>query len=339
MKREREEDGAEAPVSRPALTGAHADQNGDSATLSSPAPQKQKQQQQQNQQQQQQNQQQQQQQQQSQSQSQQPPPHSPQSPAPHSPRRAPPPPRVRYNIPAAWPDLDVDAALPVVYDPPCPEVAQVEVAKVETVQEEDDVVVAVEEEPAQAPAQESSPPPSCYERFPVDPLPMPPTARVPVAVVRDNAHSCGIPDYPYARSAGYHVHLGPTEAELEDIVEYDLDSEDERWLAAYNAGTGGGGGAAAMTAEAMEAAMDAMTKAHFRLDVARPRARPRGDELEDDSCRVCGRGDSEDVNLIVFCDSCNVAVHQDCYGVRFIPEGRWLCRTCEAGVTSVALFD
>lgn len=46
-------------------------------------------------------------------------------------------------------------------------------------------------------------------------------------------------------------------------------------------------------------------------------------------CDVCQSPNGEDGNEMVFCDHCNICVHQACYGIIEIPEGDWLCSPCK----------
>ncbi|XP_032487745.1 protein Jade-1 isoform X1 [Phocoena sinus] len=59
---------------------------------------------------------------------------------------------------------------------------------------------------------------------------------------------------------------------------------------------------------------------------------------EDVVCDVCQSPDGEDGNEMVFCDKCNICVHQACYGILKVPEGSWLCRTCALGVQPKCLL-
>ena len=41
---------------------------------------------------------------------------------------------------------------------------------------------------------------------------------------------------------------------------------------------------------------------------------------EDACCAICGIGDYEDDDQIVFCGTCNMPVHKSCFGIEVIPD-------------------
>ena len=132
-------------------------------------------------------------------------------------------------------------------------------------------------------------------------------------------------------------------------VEYDMDEQDQKWLDEYN-----------MRRKAdqvepikpaiFEITMTKIEKEWHALEKRIPKPNPKppqthrprsssaaavngepvgpGEE-QDSKCAICDDGDCENTNAIVFCDGCDLAVHQECYGVPFIPEGQWLCRKCQ----------
>eukprot|EP00127_Corallochytrium_limacisporum_P001116 Clim_evm4s40 gene=Clim_evmTU4s40 len=52
------------------------------------------------------------------------------------------------------------------------------------------------------------------------------------------------------------------------------------------------------------------------------------DDDGDDKCAICLDAYWSDRNKIIYCDGCNVAVHQCCYGVKLIPKLSWFCYRC-----------
>jgi len=131
-------------------------------------------------------------------------------------------------------------------------------------------------------------------------------------------------------------------------VEYDMDEQDDMWLEKINEQRKAGD-LDPITREVFEITITKIEKEWHALEkripkpnpkppqTHRPRSssaaavngEPQAGEEQDSKCAICDDGDCENTNAIVFCDGCDLAVHQECYGVPFIPEGQWLCRKCQ----------
>lgn len=132
-------------------------------------------------------------------------------------------------------------------------------------------------------------------------------------------------------------------------VEYDMDEQDVAWLEEIN-DQRRSEGLEAIKPAVFEITMTQIEKEYHALEKRIPKPQPRhaqtqrprsssqaavnGDpnppgEEPDSKCSICDDGDCENANAIIFCDGCDLAVHQECYGVPFIPEGQWFCRKCK----------
>jgi hypothetical protein len=52
------------------------------------------------------------------------------------------------------------------------------------------------------------------------------------------------------------------------------------------------------------------------------------EQEENAVCDICYDGESTGENRIIFCDSCNISVHQQCYGIDKVPVDDYYCHTC-----------
>ncbi|PBP21040.1 PHD-finger domain-containing protein [Diplocarpon rosae] len=62
------------------------------------------------------------------------------------------------------------------------------------------------------------------------------------------------------------------------------------------------------------------------------------EDSDDDMCAICSELHSRKKNPIMFCDGCNLAVHQKCYQVAKVPSGDWFCRDCQPETGDVILL-
>lgn len=112
------------------------------------------------------------------------------------------------------------------------------------------------------------------------------------------------PEQAYIRTADL------SEMDLADRVEYDMDEQDEFWLQHYNdrrklhaSDT--------ISREIFEIALTKIEKEWTTLEKRIPKAEKKEDAASEDAkCAICDDGECENTNAIVFCDGCNLAVHQ-----------------------------
>ncbi|KAM7376371.1 hypothetical protein PAMP_006112 [Pampus punctatissimus] len=119
----------------------------------------------------------------------------------------------------------------------------------------------------------------------------------------------------------------------EGMCRYDLNEEDVSWLQIINEEF------AEMAMPrldeiTMERVMEEFERCcHENMTHATETEEGLGIEYDEDVvCDVCQSPDGEDNNEMVFCDKCNICVHQACYGIQKVPKGSWLCRICALGI-------
>ncbi|XP_043922914.1 bromodomain-containing protein 1 isoform X4 [Protopterus annectens] len=127
------------------------------------------------------------------------------------------------------------------------------------------------------------------------------------------------------RPQTYYTFVEKSSEDLDKEVEYDMDDEDYSWLEIVNEKRKNDG-LATVSQNVFEFLMDRFEKESYIEK--QKQGDPQSLIDEDAVCCICMDGECQNSNVILFCDMCNLAVHQECYGVPYIPEGQWLCRHC-----------
>ncbi|XP_040264446.1 peregrin isoform X1 [Bufo bufo] len=148
------------------------------------------------------------------------------------------------------------------------------------------------------------------------------TPKLPEVIYRELDQDT--PDAP-ARPSSYYRYIEKSAEELDEEVEYDMDEEDYIWLDIMNERRKTEG-VNSIPQEIFEYLMDRLEKESYFE--SHNKGDPNALIDEDAVCCICNDGECQNSNVILFCDMCNLAVHQECYGVPYIPEGQWLCRRC-----------
>ncbi|XP_033095736.1 uncharacterized protein LOC117100244 [Anneissia japonica] len=126
---------------------------------------------------------------------------------------------------------------------------------------------------------------------------------------------------------------------LEAVCKYDLDETDRVWLEIANREREETGYSAIDELTMEKIIEECETQCHSNIEHAIQTEEGLGIEYDEDViCDVCRAPDCEEGNEMVFCDKCDVCVHQACYGIINVPEGTWMCRTCALGIQPACLL-
>ncbi|XP_061770473.1 bromodomain-containing protein 1-like isoform X4 [Nerophis ophidion] len=128
------------------------------------------------------------------------------------------------------------------------------------------------------------------------------------------------------RPASYYTFEEKTEEELDEETEYDMDEEDYAWLDLVN-DQRRGENVSQVSFNVFEFLIDRFEK-ELHLEGLDKGSERQVAVDQDAVCCICMDGECHNRNAILVCDACDVAVHQECYGVPYVPEGQWLCRHC-----------
>lgn len=100
--------------------------------------------------------------------------------------------------------------------------------------------------------------------------------------------------------------------EMAEEIDLEVDEEDTMWLSIINQQREEQG-LTSISVDILELLMDRLEKeSHFQ---AASNGQAAAIVDEDAICCICMDGECQNTNVILFCDMCNLAVHQDCYGV------------------------
>uniref|UniRef100_A0A3Q2ZD09 Bromodomain containing 1a n=1 Tax=Kryptolebias marmoratus TaxID=37003 RepID=A0A3Q2ZD09_KRYMA len=136
------------------------------------------------------------------------------------------------------------------------------------------------------------------------------------------------------RPSAFYKFIEKTEEELDEETEYDMDEEDYAWLDLVN-DKRRSEGMSQVSHNVFEFLIDRFEKELY-LESLDQASENQALIDEDAVCSICTGGECHKSNTILFCDICSVAVHQECYGVPYAPEGQWLCRHCLQSPTQPA---